>query len=50
MPKYKVTVRKYSKPDHEQVCRMFYSGVMEAWLPSYRSLSPTSTQSKSSGE
>ena len=29
-------MRKYGKDDHESVCRLFYTTVMESWLPSYR--------------
>ena len=33
---YLLKVRKYGKADHERVCRIFYTTVMEAWLPAYR--------------
>ena len=29
-------MRKYGKDDHESVCRLFYTTVMESWLPAYR--------------
>ena len=29
-------MRKYGKADHETVCRLFYTTVMEGWLPAYR--------------
>ena len=31
-----VKVRKYEKSDHDVVCRIFYNGVMEDWLRSYK--------------
>ena len=31
----KVVIRKYEKDDHEQVCKLFYNGVVENWLPAY---------------
>ena len=34
--KAKVVIRKYEKEDYEQVCKLFYSGVVENWLPAYR--------------
>ena len=34
-------MRRYTKEDHGEVCRIFYQGVMEAWLPSYRCSSTT---------
>ena len=34
--KPKVVIRKYEKEDHEQVCKLFYNGIVENWLPAYR--------------
>ena len=31
-----VVIRKYEKEDHDKVCQLFYSGVVETWLPAYR--------------
>merc|ERR1711953_1406653 len=31
-----VVIRKYEKEDHEQVCKLFYNGIVENWLPAYR--------------
>ena len=38
MTKHKnvVKIRKYDKSDHDVVCRIFYNGIMENWLQSYR--------------
>ena len=33
--KPKVVIRKYEKEDHEQVCKLFYNGIVENWLPAY---------------
>ena len=34
--KPKVVIRKYEKEDHDQVCQLFYNGMVENWLPAYR--------------
>ena len=34
--KREVVIRKYEKEDHDKVCQLFYSGVVETWLPAYR--------------
>ena len=34
--KKNVKIRKYDKADHDVVCRIFYNGVMENWLQSYK--------------
>ena len=34
--KPKVVIRKYEKEDHDQVCKLFYNGMVENWLPAYR--------------
>ncbi len=31
-----VKIRKYDKSDHDVVCRIFYNGIMENWLQSYK--------------
>ena len=34
--KAKVVIRKYEKEDHDKVCKLFYNGIVENWLPCYR--------------
>ena len=34
--KKNVKIRKYEKSDHDVVCRIFYNGLMENWLQSYK--------------
>ena len=34
--KKNVKIRKYEKADHDVVCRIFYNGLMENWLQSYK--------------
>merc|ERR1712179_354689 len=31
-----VTIRKYEKGDYTSVCRLFYNGMVENWIPAYR--------------
>ena len=32
----KLVIRNYQAEDHQEVCRLFYTGVVENWLPAYR--------------
>lgn len=32
----KVVIRKYDKSDYDAVCRLFYNGIVENWIPAYR--------------
>ena len=32
----KVVIRKYETTDHDQVCKLFYNGIVENWVPAYR--------------
>lgn len=32
----KVVIRRYETGDHDKVCRLFYSGMVENWIPAYR--------------
>ena len=34
--KAKVVIRKYEKEDYDKVCKLFYNGMVENWLPAYR--------------
>ena len=34
--KARVVIRKYEKEDHDKVCKLFYNGIVENWLPCYR--------------
>ena len=34
--KAKVVIRKYEAEDHDKVCKLFYNGIVENWLPAYR--------------
>ena len=34
--KKSIKIKKYEKADHDVVCRIFYNGVMENWLQSYK--------------
>jgi len=31
-----VTIRKYEKGDYTSVCKLFYNGMVENWMPAYR--------------
>jgi len=35
-PGYQVTIRPYSSQDHATVCKLFYAGMVENWVPAYR--------------
>ena len=35
-PDYSVTIRPYSSQDHATVCKLFYAGMVENWVPAYR--------------
>ena len=35
-PVYSVTIRPYSSQDHATVCKLFYAGALEHWVPAYR--------------
>ena len=37
MTQHDVTVRSYSPADHQDVCRLFYNGMVENGWPAYRS-------------
>ena len=34
--KPKVVIRKYEKEDYDKVCKLFYNGMVENWLPAYK--------------
>jgi len=36
MPRHKVMIRKYDKGDYDRVCKLFYNGMVENWVPAYR--------------
>ena len=31
-----VVIRKYEKADYDKVCKLFYNGMLENWVPAYR--------------
>jgi len=36
MSQTQVLIRKYEKGDYDKVCKLFYDGMVENWLPAYR--------------
>lgn len=36
MSRNQVLIRKYEKGDYDKVCKLFYNGMVENWLPAYR--------------